>query len=276
MINRFPKIAKRNSDQSVDIHRNNRYDLSIFTRILLWSTQCRSGKPDSTLLTVLQILAVPIDLVCQDTLRIVSRPCIVVLDRSDQNFTFVVRVKGLLLDPGHAMIVDTHIQLHSELRWSFGFSSDDRPDVGLADAHNSIRHLMGLVAIHIVLLLLDLSDHVQSGSMFRTKLLAFSQKLIDVLEIPPYILELLLLHYTNHFLRTFLFLGQCQIIFSGILPIGARFRFVVFVAYRVDDRLQILSGFVQQVDILWKRDLLWCTCGIQHHGPLVLSRRRLF
>ena len=191
------------------------------------------------LLTVLQILAVPIDLVCQDTLRIVSRPCIVVLERSDQNFTFVVRVKGLLLDPSHAMIVDTHIQLHSELRWSLGFSSDDRPDVGRADAHDPIRHLMGLVAIHVVLLLVDLSDHVQSVSMCRTKLLAFSQKLIDVLEIPTYILELLLLRYTNRFLRTFLFLGQCQIIFSGVLPIGARFRFVVFVAYRVDDRLQI-------------------------------------
>ena len=97
-------MAKRNSGQPVDIHRNDRqangtsgrsvqlrpdqpktiatfrqaeasfdldavngvlvYDLSIFSRILLWSTKRRPREPDSLRLTVFQILAVPVDFVC--------------------------------------------------------------------------------------------------------------------------------------------------------------------------------------------------------------------
>lgn len=108
------------------------------------------------------------------------------------------------------MIIDAHIQLHSELRWSFGFPSDDRPDVGLADAHDPIRDLVCPVAVHVVLLFVDLSDHVQSGSMCRTKLPAFSQKPIDVLEIPTYILQLLLLSHTNRFFVRFFFLASAR------------------------------------------------------------------
>ena len=193
----------------------------------------------------------------------------VALNCSDQNIAFVACIKGLFFDAGHAVIVDAHVKLRSELCWCLSFVFDDRPDVWLTYVHDPVWYFVRLVAVHIVLLFVDLSRHVQSGGMCRTQFSALSQEPIDVFNVPPNILELLFQRLTDPLLRTFLFLCQCQIIFSGVPPIGTRFRRIVFVADRIDDRFQILSGFVQQVDILRERDMMRCTCGIQHHGSLI-------
>ena len=171
------------------------------------TSECRAGEPDSMLTAVFQVFAVPVDLVRQDPLRIVTGPCMVVLDRSDQNITFVVCIERLLLDPGHAVIVDAHIEFCSELRWVLGFTSDDRPDVWLTDTHDPVCYLVSPVAVHVVLLFIDLSNHVQSDSMCRTQFFALSQEPVDVSKITPDILELLFQCLTDRLLRTFLFLG---------------------------------------------------------------------
>lgn len=174
------------------------------------------------------------------------------------------------------MIVDAHVELRSELCWCLGFASDDRPDVWLTYAHDPVWYFVRLVAVHIVLLFVDLSYHVQSGGMCRTQFFALSQEPISISKVPPNIPELLFQRLTDPLLRTFLFLCQCQIFFSGVPPIGMRFRRIVFVADRIDDRFQILSGFIQQVDILRERDMLRCKCGIQYQGSLVFCKSIAF
>lgn len=135
---------------------------------------------------------------------------------------------------------------------------------------------MSSIIIHILLLFIDFTDHCQTLLLYIRKLPTFLKITINVAKISSYILQGLTDRLTNQFASTFFAFSKCQIVSSGILSISVWLHFTVFIAYRIEHLLKTLPCFIQEVNILWKCDILQCTCGIKHQRSLVCRRIRFF
>ena len=92
-----------------------------------------------------------------------------------KEFTFVVCVKGNLFDPPEA-IRNAQVELCSEFYRSCGFSTDDRPDVWLADAYDPVRNGMDTIVINVFLLLVDFPDCFQQLCLTVREFQSFFRK----------------------------------------------------------------------------------------------------
>ena len=59
-------------------------------------------------------------------------------------------------------IRDTYIQFHAKLNRLPGFSTHNRAHKGLADADNPVLNAVGMVVVHVLLLLINLADCLQT------------------------------------------------------------------------------------------------------------------
>ena len=94
-----------------------------------------------------------------------------------------------------------------------------------------------------------------------------SKQCLQVLPVSPDVLQLFFDRCTDLFCSTLFALCQIQVIFSFIITVHARLVIIKPVTDIIHDGLKIFPGLVQNTDILWKRDLLWCTGCIKDQCP---------
>ena len=129
---------------------------------------------------------------------------------------------------------------------------------------------MSVIAVHVVLLLIDLTDDSDALKLLFIELDLLCDELIDILEISANVLQLLLDRLADPFAGPLLALCKFKIVGSGIYPVHPWLFQVVCIADLIDDVLKIFSAFVQKVDVLWELDVLRCAGRIQHQCTGVL------
>lgn len=133
--------------------------VSIFS--LFGPSQSWPGKPDSPLFAVAEILPVPVYLICQYPTGVVSLALVEIFNHFLELGRFVVGIKRTVFQSRPA-VCDTDIQLHAKLHGFAGLSPHNRAHKGLADADYSVLNAVGMVVIHVLLLLIKLTNRLQS------------------------------------------------------------------------------------------------------------------
>ena len=128
---------------------------------LLGATQCRTGESDSVLLAITEILTVSVDPVRQDTAGIMPFPLPEPFCHLLQIPSFIVGIKGAAFQPSPP-IHNTDVQLRPKLHRLSRFSPHNGTDEGLAHTDDPVRHAVGAVIVHVLLLLIDGTDRIQT------------------------------------------------------------------------------------------------------------------
>ena len=221
-------------------------------------------------LAVLPVCTTPIDLVCKNTLRIMTISRSVGFHSALKDLGFVVRIEGNLLNSPHAVFVQAEIKLDPEFHWCFDFSADNRPDVWLRDAHDAVLHTVGLLIEHIFLLFVDLPDGTQLLFFFLLQPVSFCKVPVDISEIPFYKAELPADNPPD-FLRTALFaLRKIQVVLSCNPAVSSGAMFAILSADPCDDLLKIFPCLIQQGKVLRETDIGRSTGRIEDQGSLIV------
>ena len=115
----------------------------------------------------------------------------------------------------------------SEFRRVLRLASYDRSDVWLADADDPAGYYMSVIAVHVILLLVDLSDGLDAVELLLFKLQTLSDDLIDISEVSANILQLCFKSFPDFLSGPLLALCQRKIFFPGIDSVHPRLFEVV-------------------------------------------------
>ena len=189
----------------------------------------------------------------------------------DENFTFVTGIKRQFFYTRHAPFVKAETKHGSEFYRCGCLSSHDRADVWLADADNSVRYGIHPVMIHIRLLFTDFINHCKPFRLLLCQPAFAFQKFINIFSVPPDILELPLDRFMDFPDCSLFTSGQIQVIFSGISAVHPRCIMTNSSVKVIYGPFQIFPCLIQKIYILWKRDILWCTGGIQNQCPVIFA-----
>ncbi len=66
-------------------------------------------KADSVLPAIGKVVSVPVDFICQNAFRIMTRSFEIPLNGCDENITFVISIKRHLFYPGHSLFIKAEI-----------------------------------------------------------------------------------------------------------------------------------------------------------------------
>ena len=86
---------------------------------------------------------------------------------------------------------------------------------------------MSVIAVHVVLLLVDLPDDLDAVELLLFELYVLSNELIDISEVSANVLQLCFDRFPDLFAGTLLALCQRKILFPGIDPVHPRLFEVV-------------------------------------------------
>jgi hypothetical protein len=97
-------------------------------------------------------------------------------------------------------IQQTDVYLRPELCFCLGFATDDRANIRLMNAHDTIFYLMSLLLVHCLLLFQQMLDNkkiFQLPPLERNRLILYDVKhLIDIPYIPFQVVDLLAYRFT--------------------------------------------------------------------------------
>lgn len=133
----------------------------------------------------------------------------------------------------------------------------------LTDTYDPVGHCMRFIAIHVVMLLIDLSDHIDPLNLPGIKLNPLCEILVNVSEVSTHILKLFLDRFSDPFIGALPAFCNCKIVCPGILTIHSWFLQVVCVTDLIDNVFEIFTTFVQKIDVLWILNILRCTCRVK-------------
>ena len=133
---------------------------------------------------------------------------------------------------------------------------------------------MNFVVIHVLLQFHQFTDNRESFCLFRfQEYIILLQECSNITEITVHILELFLDSFSNLLGCTLFALGKIQIIFSCIFAVHAWFVIIESGTDIINETFEVLTGFIQEIDILRKGYLLWCTRCIQNQSSFVFGGR---
>ena len=186
---------------------------------LFGPSQSWSGQPDPPLFAVAEILPVPVYLICQYPTGVVSLALVEIFNHFLELGRFVVGIKRTVFQSRPA-VCDTDIQLHAKLHGFAGLSPHNRAHKGLADADYSVLNAVGMVVIHVLLLLINLTNRLQSLRLVNIQCLFLIQLPVNGSKVSFQIVQLLPNGFTGHLRGVFAAADILQIVFSGSFAIG--------------------------------------------------------
>ena len=220
---------------------------------------------------VCKVVSVPIDLICQNTFRIISCSLKIPFHGYNENITFAIGIKRQLLYPGHSFFVKTQIRFCSKFHWCTRLSTDNRTDVRLADADNPVRNQMYFVLIHVLLLFVDFVNDAKPSRLPGCQSAPCIQKPVNVFSVSADILQLLFDRLSYLLAGTLFTFRQIQVIFSGIPAVHPRGMIIKSHAEVINDPFQTFSCLIQKIYILWKRDILGYVGSIEGQCSVVFT-----
>lgn len=186
---------------------------------LFGPSQSWSGQPDPPLFAVAEILPVPVYLICQYPTGVVSLALVEIFNHFLELGRFVVGIKRTVFQSRPA-VCDTDIQLHAKLHGFAGLSPHNRAHKGLADADYSVLNAVGMVVIHVLLLLINLTNRLQSLRLVNIQCLFLIQLPVNGSKVSFQIVQLLPNGFTGRLRGVFAAADILQIVFSGSFAIG--------------------------------------------------------
>ena len=129
---------------------------------------------------------------------------------------------------------------------------------------------MGAVFVHVQLLHVEYRNRVQKVCLlFGQPYAIISDHICDKTDIPDDVLQLLPHPGADLFGTAFLAFGQIQIISAGAFPVhSGAFQFI-FSTQVIHHVLQMLTGIVQQLEVLRKGDIRRTAGGIHEERTAV-------
>ena len=237
---------------------------------LFGPSQSWPGKPDSPRFAVAEILTVPVYLICQYPTGVVSLALVEIFNHFLELGRFVVSIKRTVFQPCPA-VCDTDIQLHAKLHGFADLSPHYRAHKGLADADYSVLNAVGMVVIHVLLLLINLTNRLQSLRLVNIQCLFLIQLPVNGSKVSFQIVQLLPNGFTGHLCGVFAAADILQIVFPGSFAIGTGLLAVGGAVENIQQLLSIFSGFIQKGNILGIPDIGRCAGGIHDYRAAVPS-----
>ena len=151
---------------------------SVHDCVFFGSPQSRAGKPDTVLLAVIQIFAVPVDFIRQDPLGVAALPGPKSLHNILQIPSLVIGVKRTVFQPRPA-VYQADVQLGAKLHRFSGLPPHYGTNKRLAHTYNPIRDAVGMVVVHVLLLGVDGTDGLQPFQLSDEEKRAGFQVLFD-------------------------------------------------------------------------------------------------
>lgn len=142
------------------------------------SSQTEAGQAYPMLFSVPTVLAGAVDLVCKDSLRIVSGTFPEAFRGLLQGGSLVIRVEGYLLDPSIAFRIQTQVKFCAEFHRSRNLAPDYGAQPWLADIHDTFCYRMHLMVVHILLLSIHFQDDQKLQHIFPVGNTTFRHKLL--------------------------------------------------------------------------------------------------
>ena len=131
------------------------------------------------------------------------------------------------------------------------------------------------VVIHVLLLLVDASQRIQPLHLPVSQGLPKKELTVNRFQIPLEIAQLPSNGFAGHFCGVFAASHIFQIIFSGALAVGAGLLAIGRIMKNVQELFCVLSGFVEQGNILGIPNVGGRTGGVHDHGAAVTTLARI-
>ena len=120
----------------------------------------------------------------------------------------------------------------------------------MADADNAVRDAVDVVVVHVLLLLVDFTQRIQSLRLPVGKLLSQRQFCINRFQIAFEITELLADRGACLLCRVFAAAGVLQIILAGTFAVAAGLLAISGIVQNIQQLLRVFPRFVEQRNIL--------------------------
>ena len=185
----------------------------------------------------------------------------------------VVGVERATLQTGPA-VYNTNVQLGPKFHRFSGFSPDNRANKRLTDTDDTIRNAVRSVVIHVLLLLVDGSQRIQPLHLPVGQGLPKKELAVNRFQIPLEIAQLLSNGFAGHFCGVFAASCVLQVVFPGALAVGAGLLSFCRVMEHVQELLGVLSGLVEQGNVLGIPDIGGRTGGVHDHSAAVSTSSR--
>lgn len=224
-------------------------------------------------LAIVEILTVSIDLVRQDTAGIMPFPLPEPFCHLLKIPCLVVGVKGETFQPCPP-IYNTDVQLRAKLHRLTGFSPYNGSDEGLAHTDDSVRHAMGTVIMHILLLLINGANRIQTFHLSRGQRFSKGQFAINGIQVTPEVSQLFSNCFAGHLGGMLAASCVFQVIFPGALAVSAGLLPVCRIMENIQKFLGVLSGLIDQRNVLGIPDIGRCTGGVYDHSAAVAASSR--
>ena len=140
---------------------------------------------------------------------------------------------------------DTDIQFHAKLNWLPGFSTHNRAHKGLADADNPVLNAVGMAVIHVLLLLINLSDCLQTLFLLNVQRFPMIQLFIYGGKVSFQIVQLFSNGFACRFCGVLAAADILQIFFSSALAVGTGLFAVGWAVENIQQLFSVFSGFIQ-------------------------------
>src|SRR5690606_10868018 len=200
------------------------------------------------LFAIRSVLTIPVDLIGQNLLWVHPEAFLIRLYRFDQGDAFVEVVPLPTLQESKPLHhTDGHLRPKFDFR--FGFPSNNRSNVWLVDVDNPIFYLVHSLCIHHVLLAIQLLNDKQLFILPPAERCERSDRcqFFDDAKITLEESKLLTDPSTQGSVPDPTLLRESQVRTARFFPIRAWFRAMTHMrlVQRIDDRFQLLAGFVQ-------------------------------
>ena len=166
-------------------------------------------------------------MISTDHLRVVAISAAISSRLSFQVFSFIVWIKTQSIEEGESFSSDGDRDLGAKLNVAPRLTANNRPDMGLAEADDTIRDTSDFRVVKNVLL----SDHLSGNQELpigilpsRQKACATSGQSINAGQIALEMTKLLLDRLADHVDSGSLLLCHCQELFPGLLTVCAWLR----------------------------------------------------
>lgn len=230
--------------------------------------QAWTGQTNPMLLAEGQRLAIPVNLVRQDTLWPASITVTIAGHGVPEILRLIVGLKIQPFDPGVA-VYQADVELRPEFALGMGLSPDDGTHPGLGQAENPVRDAVGSVLEHETLLFVDCSHQIHAVLLLFGQFHAALYKLDDIADITPDVLQLLADGGANLFGAALFALGQPQKVPAGTPAVHPRLLLSGVFTDFIHRPLQLFPCLVEQIHVLGISDVRRAARGVQNQCTAV-------
>ena len=133
---------------------------------------------------------------------------------------------------------------------------------------------MGVVILHVLLLLVDGPDGIQTFCLPYIQDFSKRQLAINGIKVAPEVGQLFSNGFAGHLGSMLAASGVFQVILPGALAVGAGLLSLCGIMENIQKLLGVLSGLVEQGNVLGIPDIGRCAGGVYDHSTAVAASSR--